>query len=218
MTNILIVVTNTSEFKDKTPTGVYLEEFMIPFLEFKDKGFNVEVASILGGVAPIDPLSIQDNIDENWKTNLEVLKNTKKLTDIDYNEYDAIFFPGGHGPMFDLAYYEPLCPILNHFNDKNKVISAICHGVCALIPAINNYNIWLFNNKNLTSFTNEEEKLANKVEMVPFLLETRLKQLGAKFQEHPPFTKHTVVDGKLITGQNQNSAKLIADEIIKALA
>ena len=218
MINVLIVVTNTSEFKDKTPTGVYLEEFMIPYLIFKDKGFNIEVASILGKVAPIDPLSIPKNINESWKNSLEVLKNTKKLVDIDYNNYNAIFFPGGHGPMFDLAYYEHLCEILNEFNNKNKVISAICHGVCALIPAIDNYNIWLFNNKNLTSFTNEEEKIAQKVEMVPFLLESKLKQLGAKYQKHPPFTKHVVVDGNLITGQNQNSAELITNEIIKALS
>lgn len=218
MINVLIVVTNTSEFKDKTPTGVYLEEFMIPYLIFKDKGFNIEVASILGKVAPIDPLSIPKNINESWKNSLEVLKNTKKLIDIDYNNYNAIFFPGGHGPMFDLAYYEPLCEILNEFNNKNKVISAICHGVCALIPAIDNYNIWLFNNKNLTSFTNEEEKIAQKVEMVPFLLESKLKQLGAEYQKNPPFTKHVVVDGNLITGQNQNSAELITNEIIKALS
>ena len=217
MTNILIVVTNTNEFKDKTPTGVYFEEFMIPYLMFKDKGFNVEIVSILGGNSPIDPSSIPDGMEENWKNSLDVLKHTKKLEEINYSNFDAIFFPGGHGPMFDLAYYEPLCEILNHFNDNNKVIAAICHGVCALIPAIDNYNIWLFNNKNLTSFTNKEEKLAKKEEMVPFLLETKLKQLGAKFKEYPPFAKNVVVDGKLITGQNQNSAKLIASEIINAL-
>ena len=119
MTNILIVVTNTSEFKDKTLTGLYLEEFMIPYLKFKDKGYNIEIASILGGNSPIDPLSVPKNINESWKSNLEVLKNTKKLTNINYNNYDAIFFPGGHGPMFDLAYYEPLCEILNEFNNKN---------------------------------------------------------------------------------------------------
>lgn len=184
---------------------------------FKDKGFNVEIASILGGNSPIDPSSIPDGMEENWKNSLDVLKHTKKLEEINYSNFEAIFFPGGHGPMFDLAYYEPLCEILNHFNDNNKVIAAICHGVCALIPAIDNYNIWLFNNKNLTSFTNKEEKLAKKEEMVPFLLETKLKQLGAKFKEYPPFAKNVVVDGKLITGQNQNSAKLIASEIINTL-
>ena len=173
-----------------------------------------EIVSILGGNSPIDPSSIPDGMEENWKNSLDVLKHTKKLEEINYSNFEAIFFPGGHGPMFDLAYYEPLCEILNHFNDNNKVIAAICHGVCALIPAIDNYNIWLFNNKNLTSFTNKEEKLAKKEEMVPFLLETKLKQLGAKFKEYPPFAKNVVVDGKLITGQNQNSAKLIASEII----
>ncbi len=218
MKNILIVVTNTKEFKDKTPTGVYLEEFMSPYLMFKDEGFKVEVTSILGGNSPIDPSSMPEDMNESWKNSLDILKNTKKLEEIDYSNFDAIFFPGGHGPMFDLAYYEPLCEILNYFYDKNKVIAAICHGVCALIPAIDNYNIWLFNNKNLTSFTNKEEKLAKKVEMVPFLLETKLKQLGAKFQEHPPFAKNVVVDGKLITGQNQNSAQLIASEIINSLS
>lgn len=221
---ILIVVTNTPDMGDlnKTETGVWLEEFAVPFYAFKDASdddykFEVTVASPLGGVCPIDPLSLECKNPTEWDYTKKELDNTKKLDEIDYKSYDAIFLPGGHGPMFDLAKNELLGEIVSHFYNTHKVVSAVCHGPAGLINAKTQTGQPIVKGMQLTSFTNLEEKLMKRDKLVPFMLETKLKELGAHFNAGLPMMSNVVADENLITGQNPASSKKVAQDVIKKL-
>lgn len=214
---ILIVVTNTSETDDLHKTGVWLEEFAVPFLAFKEAGFTVTVASPLGGIAPIDENSLLCQNPTEWDYTKKDLDNTLKLSEIIYKDYDAIFLPGGHGPMFDLAQNDLLGEIVSYFYNMHKIVSAVCHGPAGLINAKSLTGEPIVKGMQLTSFTNREEKIVEKEKFVPFMLESRLKQLGAFFNEGEPFEENVIIDQNLITGQNPQSSKKIAEEIIKKL-
>ena len=173
---ILIVVTNTSEMDDsnKTKTGVWLEEFAVPFLEFKnlsDEGLklDVTVASPLGGIAPIDEDSLECKNPTEWDYTKKYLDNSVKLSDVDYEKYDAIFIPGGHGPMFDLAKDELLGKIVSYFYNTHKIVSAVCHGPAGLINARTETGEPIVKGMQVTCFTNEEEKIVKKDKLMPFL-------------------------------------------------
>ncbi|CDC20555.1 putative peptidase C56 family protein [Clostridium sp. CAG:306] len=214
---ILIVVTNTSDSGDLHKTGVWLEEFAVPYYAFQDEGYEVTVASPLGGVAPIDENSLECKNPTEWDYTKKYLDNTKKLDEVDYKTYDAIFIPGGHGPMFDLAQNELLGEIVSYFYNTHKPVAALCHGPAGLINAKTETNEPIVKGMRLTSFTNEEEKIIKKDKMVPFLLESKLRQIGALFEDAAPWSEHVVVDENLITGQNPASAKLTAEHTIKKL-
>ena len=221
---ILIVVTNTSEMDDsnKTKTGVWLEEFAVPFLEFKnlsDEGLklDVTVASPLGGIAPIDEDSLECKNPTEWDYTKKYLDNSVKLSDVDYEKYDAIFIPGGHGPMFDLAKDELLGKIVSYFYNTHKIVSAVCHGPAGLINARTETGEPIVKGMQVTCFTNEEEKIVKKDKLMPFLLESRLKQLGAYFNAAEPWEENVIVDANLITGQNPASAKKLAKTVLKKL-
>lgn len=214
---ILIVVTNTSETDDLHKTGVWLEEFAVPFLAFKEAGFTVTVASPLGGIAPIDGNSLLCRNPTEWDYTKKDLDNTIKLSEIIYKDYDAIFLPGGHGPMFDLAQNDLLGEIVSYFYNMHKIVSAVCHGPAGLINAKSLTGDPIVKGMQLTSFTNREEKIVEKEKFVPFMLESKLKQLGAFFNEAEPFEENVIIDQNLITGQNPQSSKKIAEEIIKKL-
>lgn len=220
MKKILIVVTNTSRMGDSNnivETGVWLEEFAVPFYAFKAAGFDITVASPLGGVSPIDPASLECKNPTEWDYTQKDLDNTAKLADIDYKTYDAIFIPGGHGPMFDLAQDMLLGEIVSYFYNSHKIVSAVCHGPAGLINAKTKTGDSIVKGMQVTSFTNEEEKLVQKDKIVPFMLESKLRQLGAYFNEAAPWTENVVVDANLITGQNPESAKMLAEAVIKKL-
>ena len=220
MKKILIVVTNTSRMGDSNnivETGVWLEEFAVPFYAFKAAGFDITVASPLGGVSPIDPASLECKNPTEWDYTQKDLDNTAKLADIDYKTYDAIFIPGGHGPMFDLAQDMLLGEIVSYFYNSHKIVSAVCHGPAGLINAKTKTGDSIVKGMQVTSFTNEEEKLVQKDKIVPFMLESKLRQLGAYFNEAAPWTENVVVDANLITGQNPESAKMLAEMVIKKL-
>ena len=220
MKKILIVVTNTSRMGDSNnivETGVWLEEFAVPFYAFKAAGLDITVASPLGGVSPIDPASLECKNPTEWDYTKKDLDNTAKLADIDYKTYDAIFIPGGHGPMFDLAQDMLLGEIVSYFYNSHKIVSAVCHGPAGLINAKTKMGDSIVKGMQVTCFTNEEEKLVQKDKLVPFMLESKLKQLGAYFNEAAPWTENVVVDANLITGQNPESAKMLAEMVIKKL-
>lgn len=220
MKKILIVVTNTSRMGDSNnivETGVWLEEFAVPFYAFKAAGFDITVASPLGGVSPIDPASLECKNPTEWDYTQKDLDNTAKLADIDYKTYDAIFIPGGHGPMFDLAQDMLLGEIVSYFYNSHKIVSAVCHGPAGLINAKTKTGDSIVKGMQLTCFTNEEEKLVQKDKIVPFMLESKLRQLGAYFNEAAPWTENVIVDANLITGQNPESAKMLAEMVIKKL-
>lgn len=220
MKKILIVVTNTSRMGDSNnivETGVWLEEFAVPFYAFKAAGLDITVASPLGGVSPIDPASLECKNPTEWDYTKKDLDNTAKLADIDYKTYDAIFIPGGHGPMFDLAQDMLLGEIVSYFYNSHKIVSAVCHGPAGLINAKTKTGDSIVKGMQVTCFTNEEEKLVQKDKLVPFMLESKLKQLGAYFNEAAPWTENVIVDANLITGQNPESAKMLAEMVIKKL-
>lgn len=205
-------------------TGVWLGEFTDPYYEFVDKGYEVTLASPKGGKPPVDPRSqLTENItssnrrfgkDEKAQKDFEF---TRKLSDVHAEDYDALFFPGGHGPMGDLATDEINAHLVVEFFRQQKPIAAICHGPAALITAaIEEPEILI--DREVTAFSNAEEKLVGLRDNIPFSLEDRLKTLGAKFSSATiPFTSKVKVSGNLITGQNPASAEKAAKEVIKVL-
>lgn len=219
MTKILTVVTNFSSDKKYNieDTGVWLEEFIVPYLVFRDTGYEVTVASPLGGFAPVDENSMSCSNPTEWDEGIRILRNTEKLSNVDYKSYDVLFIPGGHGPMFDLANDKLLKEIVEYFYNESKIISAVCHGPAGLVLAEDKNNNSILKDKKVTSFTNKEESIMKKTECVPFLLETRLRELGADFIDAKPWSEHVEVDENIITGQNPQSALLLAEKVIDAV-
>jgi putative intracellular protease/amidase len=217
--SILIIVTSFSEIAPGEPTGLWLEEFAVPYMEFKSKGFKVSVASIQGGKAPIDPRSNPSpEQKEAWAEAINALDNTDPVTSIESTHFDAVFIPGGHGTMFDFPNSDELHRVLRSFAKQDKVIAAMCHGPASLVGVSFEDGTPLVSGRTVTSFTNEEESAAGFTKKMPFLLENRLRELGAKFVEEPNWTDHVQVDGKLITGQNPQSSMSAALAVINALA
>ncbi len=212
---ILIITTNTSGLADGTPTGVWLEEFAVPYIIFEKTGYDITVASPLGGESPIDENSLSCSNPMEWDEAAKYLKNTKKVDELVYTQFDAIFFPGGHGPMFDIAQNETIGKIVSDFYNTGKIVSAVCHGPAGLVLAKDKDGSPIVQGKKVTSFTNKEEKIVKKAELIPFSLEDRLKELGANFIEAKPWSEHVVVTDNLITGQNPASAIAVAEQIVK---
>ncbi len=219
---LLIITTNYSgnenpENKIKN-TGVYLEEFAIPYLIFEKSNIDMETASIQGGISPVDENSMSCSNPLEWDKCIKILRNTKRIYDVDYEKFDGIYFPGGHGPLFDIAENKKIKEIVEYFFNKGKLIAAICHGVCALLNARQNedgFSQSIIKNRNITSFTNEEEKIGKLSELVPFSIEDEAKKLGANYIAQKPFSEHVEISRNIITGQNQNCAILIAEKILE---
>ncbi len=222
MKNLLIITTNYSgencENECIKNTGVYLEEFAVPFLIFEKSNIEMTVASIQGGVSPVDESSMSCSNPEEWDKCIKILRNTKCLYDIDYKKFDGVYFPGGHGPLFDIAENKKVIEIVEDFYSSGKIVSAICHGVCALINAKTCGNIPIVKDKYITSFTNEEEHIAKLTELVPFSVEDELRKAGANFIAKEPWAEHVEVSQNIITGQNQNSTTLLAEKVYRTIS
>ncbi len=215
--NILFVVTNSKGNENIKDTGVFLEEFAVVYLILQASGYKIDTASLKGGLSPVDENSMSCSNPVEWDNCIKILRDTKKLQDVQIDKYCALYFPGGHGPMFDIAKSDEIKNLVEYFYNSDKVVSAICHGVVALCSAKDKFNNSSLKNRKVTSFTNKEEKIIKLDEFLPFLLETKIKELGADFIEGKPWEEHVEVDGNIITGQNQNSATLIAEKIIEKL-
>ena len=212
---VLFVVTSHDRIDDQRPTGVYFKEFGVPYRRLKEKGYEIVVASPKGGKAPIDPKSLPDP--NEWKTEISALKNTIPLTQVANESFDALFLPGGHGTMFDLPQNESLQRLLAELDASQKIIAAVCHGPAGLVGASKKDGTPLVKGKRVTSFTNDEERAAQLDKQMPFLLESKLRELGAEFIGKPNFTEHVEQDGNLITGQNPQSSERIVQLVIEAL-
>lgn len=215
---ILMVTTNISKINEEIETGVYFEEFAVPYLTFEATGYEITVASPNGGISPVDPNSYSCSNPMEWDGTKKHLDNTKKLSDVNLKEYDVIFFPGGHGPMFDIAKNKDVAKAVEYFYENNKIIAAVCHGPAGLLQAKNEKGDPIVKNHKITSFTNKEEYIVKRKEFMPFLLEDELKKSGAEFIEEKPWSEHVEVDKNIITGQNQNSALKVSEEVIKKLS
>ncbi|TWH45760.1 type 1 glutamine amidotransferase domain-containing protein [Sporomusa sp. KB1] len=215
---ILMIVTSR-DYSDKVhKIGLWMEEFAVPYLIFRAAGYGVAVASPLGGVTPIDPNSIKGGVPAEWSAAAKVLQSTVKLSQVDYTQYAAVVVPGGHGLLFDLAGDPLLANILNYFDSHNYIIAAVCHGPAGLISATTTDGKPLVAGRRMTGFTNEEERIGGGDKMVPFALETKLRELGADFVSTNPWGDYVVVDGNLITGQNPQSSDSFAKAILEALS
>lgn len=205
-------------------TGLWIGEFTDPYYEFKDKNYTVVLASPKGGNPPIDPMSkLTENITASNRRFMDddfakhALKHTVEIDGVSASDFDAVFYPGGHGPMFDLANNETSGRLIVEFLSQNKPVAAVCHGPAALIKAAE-LQPSILKGKQVTGFSNAEEKLALRSNNIPYTLEDKLKALGADYHKALlPFTSHVETDGLLITGQNPLSAGPTAKALIAML-
>jgi len=215
-TSILIIVTSTSTMTSGDKTGVWLEEYAVPYMKFKKEGYALTVASIKGGKVPIDPTSLETKKDE-WQEAIAALENVDKLSNIVPDKFQAVYVPGGHGAMFDLSDNSLLKETIAAFANTDKIVAAVCHGPAALVDVKLANGKYLVEGKNVTAFTNSEEDEVQKSAKMPFMLESKLKEQGALFKAKPNWENHVVVDNRLITGQNPFASDSIAQAIIRAI-
>lgn len=217
--NVLIVTTSCNMLAPDHPTGLWLEEFAVPFTAFSEAGASIRVVSPKGGAVPIDPKTAPTEKDrEKWPAALQALTSTGRLAEVAADRFDAVFIPGGHGPMVDLVNDQQLQRLLAAFDRDGKMVAAVCHGPAALLNVRNAAGEPLVKGRKVTGFTNVEERLVMLHSVVPFLLEDALKERGANFESALlPFFCHVVRDDNLITGQNPASSTKIAEELLAAL-
>ncbi|WP_196889256.1 type 1 glutamine amidotransferase domain-containing protein [Aureivirga sp. CE67] len=205
-------------------TGFWLEEFATPYYLLKDAGIEITIASPKGGQPPIDPKSLSaDFATESTKRydsdkNLhEILKNTLKLKDIDAKKYDAIFYPGGHGPLWDLANDATSISLIESFYANKKPVATVCHGPAILKNTKTKNGQYIVDGKKVTGFSNTEEAAVQLTEVVPFLLEDMLKENGGIYSKGKDWMPYAIEDGLLITGQNPSSSEKVAKLLLLKL-
>ncbi len=220
---VLLVLTNHSELGDTgRPTGFYLSEAAHPWSVFRDAGYTVVLTSPDGGRAPIDPKSLEDIDDESqaflerFATEGEVRK-TVRLGKGKAKKADAIFFVGGHGAMWDFPSDVGVRASAEKHYETGGILAAVCHGPAALVGLKGADDKPLVNNRRVTGFTNAEEASVEMTEHMPFLLETRLRELGAQFDGASNFQNNVEIDGRIITGQNPESARQTAEAVVRVL-
>lgn len=206
------------------PTGFWLEEFAAPYFVFRDAGVQLTLASPKGGQPPIDPKS---DLPENQtpamarfkqdKTAQEALAHTVKLETVKAEDYDTVFYPGGHGPMWDLAESPLSIALLEAFYSSGKPIALVCHSP-GVLRHVKYNGVPLVKGKHVTGFTNGEEEEVQLTKVVPFLVEDELLRLGAIFEKKANWEPFSIVDGRLITGQNPASSTLGAQNLLKVVS
>ncbi|TFD94440.1 type 1 glutamine amidotransferase domain-containing protein [Jeotgalibacillus sp. R-1-5s-1] len=215
---VLMVLTNASEMKDGHKTGLWLSEFGEAYVEFNREGYDITVASPIGGQTPVDARSLDGDVPEEILDTKRHLEDTVDLRTIEnFSAYDAIFLPGGHGTMFDLPDSEALGRALRELYEADKTVAAVCHGPAGLVGATLSDGTPLVKGKTIATFTDEEERATGLDIYMPFMLETRLRELGANVVLADNFTANVQVDGKLITGQNPQSTVGVAKAVIDSL-
>ena len=222
---ILMVLTSHNELGDTGhKTGFWLEEFTAPFYVFKDAGADITLASPKGCQPPVDPNSeAEDALTESTRRfsedthAREMLASTRKLADVDMNQYDAIFYPGGHGPLWDLAEDDKSIALIKTAYEQDKVIGAVCHAPAVFKNVFIKPDQNIVGGREVTGFSNTEEDAVQLTNIVPFLLEDMLKQNNARYSRGDDWAPHIVVDGKLITGQNPASSEGAAKAVLQAL-
>lgn len=221
--NILMVLTSHDTLGNSgEKTGFWLEEFAAPYYVFRDAGAVVTIASPKGGQPPVDPKSdLPENQTEatrrfaSDKIAQAELANTMKLSAVSVDDYDAIFYPGGHGPLWDLSVSPVSIALVEAFAKADKPIGAVCHAPAALADVRGKDGEFLVKGKRVTGFTNAEEAAVGLTSVVPFLLEDRLKERGATFSSGGDWAPHVQVDGLLVTGQNPASSAPAAEALLK---
>jgi putative intracellular protease/amidase len=224
---ILMVLTSHDKLGNTgRKTGFWLEEFAAPYYTFKDAGAEIVLASPKGGQPPLDPKSNEPNFQTDLTRRFEAdaeakarLATTVRLDSVKAEDFDTVFYPGGHGPMWDLAEDENSIKLLESFLAAGKTFALVCHSSGALRHVKARDGKMLVEDKTVTGFTNGEEEEVGLTKVVPFLVEDELMRLGAAFSKVKNWGVHTVADGQLITGQNPASsgpaARLLIDTLNK---
>lgn len=222
---ILIVLTSHDQLGDTgLKTGFWLEEFATPYYIFKDANADVILASPSGGQPPLDPKSdepdFQTEATQRFKGDSDaqlVLANTKKLTDISADDYDAVFYAGGHGPLWDLAEDRNSIDLIETMYASGKPVAAVCHAPAVLRHAKAPDGTLLVKGKSVTGFSNTEEDAVQLSKIVPFMLEDELKSKGANYSKADDWHPYAITDGNLITGQNPASSDPVAKAILELI-
>jgi len=223
---ILMVLTSHDKLGNTgEKTGFWLEEFAAPFYVFQDAGAKIVLASPLGGQPPLDPKS--DTPDAQTEATCRfkadpaaqtALAGTLRLTDISAEDFDAVFYPGGHGPLWDLAQDSSSIALIETMLSAGKPVAAVCHAPGVLRHPKTSDGVPVVRGKMVTGFTNSEEKAAGLTDVVPFLVEDMLKKNGAEYSKQADWQPHVVSDGFLITGQNPASSEPAANALLKKLS
>ncbi|GAB2634901.1 MULTISPECIES: type 1 glutamine amidotransferase domain-containing protein [Psychrobacter] len=222
--NILMVLTSHDRLGDTgKKTGFWLEEFAAPYYAFLDAGANVTLASPAGGQPPLDPSSdtedTQTKDTKRFKDDKEAqehLANTKKLADMKVEDFDSVFYPGGHGPLWDLAVDKNSIELIENFVKQDKPVAFVCHAPGAL-KNVKVDGEYLVKGKTVTGFTNSEEDAVGLTDVVPFLVEDVLKANGGNYEKAADWESFVVEDGLLITGQNPASSEEAATRLVAKL-
>lgn len=217
-TRVLLVVTSHDRIDDDTPTGLWFEEFATPFEIFRDRDYAVTAASPGGGIVPIDPRSAPDEHErDEHEAALAYLRDTERLQEVDPDDFDVVFFPGGHGTMFDFVGDADVRRVVEAFERAGKIVAAVCHGPAALVDATSADGTPVVEGIRLTAFTDDEEREVGLDDEMPFLLESRLRELGAEFVAGENWADHVEADGRWITGQNPQSSRSAAEAVVGAV-
>jgi putative intracellular protease/amidase len=223
---ILIVLTSHDQLGDTgNKTGFWLEEFAAPYYRLLDANVELTLASPAGGQPPLDPKSSEEgaqteathrfNADQNAQA---ALANTVKLAGVRADDFDAVFYPGGHGPLWDLVENKDSISLIENFIASNKPVAAVCHAPAVLVNAHDASGQPLVKGKRVTGFSNSEEAAVGLTDIVPFLLEDRLAEMGGSYEKTDDWHPLAVVDGLVITGQNPASSEAVATALVEALS
>lgn len=223
--NVLLILTSHDKLGDTgKKTGFWLEEFAAPYYVLLDAGAEITLASPTGGQPPLDPQSdvadAQTEATQRFKKDevaQHALANTKKLAEVDAGGFDAIFFPGGHGPLWDLAEDADSRRIIEASIADDRPLAAVCHAPAIFKHTKGGDGKSLVSGRRVTGFTNSEEEGVGLTEVVPFLIEDMLKANGGLYEKGPDWGSYVVVDGQLVTGQNPASSEAAAKELLKLL-
>lgn len=223
--NVLMVLTSHDQLGNTgNKTGFWVEEFAAPYYVFTDAGADVTLASPNGGQPPIDPNSegedAQTDATRRFDGDNEAqqqLANTVKLADVSVDDFDAIFYPGGHGPLWDLTNDKHSVHLIEQFWSKSKPVAAVCHAPAVLLNATTSTGDPIVQGRTVTGFSNAEEDAVGLSEVVPFLLENELINKGGHYRKGDDWQAYAVQDGLLITGQNPASSEQTAERLLEVL-
>lgn len=225
--HVLMIVTSNARMGDtRKATGIWAEELVVPYYALTDAGLQVTLASPAGGPAPIDPSSLKprgenEPIIERYLADAALqalVANTARASDFDGANFDAVFFPGGHGTMWDLPVDAGVTQAVERAFASGRFIASVCHGAAGLVTAKRGDGQSIVHGLRVNSFTDAEEIAVGLQQVVPFMLESRLRALGGRFEGADNWQPFAIRDGQLITGQNPQSSHQVATLLLEALA
>ncbi len=218
---ILFVLTSHDQLgMTKEHTGFYLSEVSHPWKVLTDARYEIDFVSPQGGKVPVDGLDLEDPVNRLFWQNgaeQEKIENTMKPSEVNPADYEVIFYAGGHGAMWDFPDNTEIAGIARQIYEAGGIVAAVCHGPAGLVNITLSDGIYLVSGKEMTGFTNEEEKEVHRDTIVPFLLENKLIEQGANFRKKDPWHTFVLNDQRVITGQNPQSAQRVGEEILKEL-